>query len=78
MLSFDILEENSKKKKDDDTFKRIKEEAKERVEYFKEPIGDILRRYKTIKKYAYIRILFIKKQIFFLIIQLVCGRIVKY
>ena len=24
------------------------------VEYFKEPIGDILRRYKTIKKYAYI------------------------
>ena len=25
-----------------------------RKEYFTEPIGDILRRYKTIKKYAYI------------------------
>ena len=29
-------------------------EIESRVEYFKEPIGDILRRYKTIKKYAYI------------------------
>lgn len=29
-------------------------EIESRVEYFSEPIGDILRRYKTIKKYAYI------------------------
>jgi len=29
-------------------------EIESRVEYFTEPIGDILRRYKTIKKYAYI------------------------
>ena len=29
-------------------------EIESRVEFFKEPIGDILRRYKTIKKYAYI------------------------
>ena len=29
-------------------------EVESRVEFFKEPIGDIVRRYKTIKKYAYI------------------------
>lgn len=29
-------------------------EIESRIEYFTEPIGDILRRYKTIKKYAYI------------------------
>ena len=29
-------------------------EIESRVEFFSEPIGDILRRYKTIKKYAYI------------------------
>lgn len=29
-------------------------EVESRVEYFSEPIGDILRRYRTIKKYAYI------------------------
>ena len=29
-------------------------EVESRVEFFKEPIGDILRRYRTIKKYAYI------------------------
>lgn len=29
-------------------------EVESRVEFFKEPIGDVVRRYKTIKKYAYI------------------------
>ncbi len=29
-------------------------EVESRVEFFKEPIGDIVRRYRTIKKYAYI------------------------